>query len=543
MKTALLITLKDDVIISASSATAGAHKTLDYIPGSLLLGVAAAKMYKRVKNPDEAWLLFHSGKVSFGNAYIVNSNGEPTLPSPLSLHYYKGSEPDKDNPLKAETIFRPTVDEHDPAKQPKQLRGSYLTASGQQVFVEKAATMKTAIDSTTGRASDSQLFGYEALCAGQQFLAIIESTDDVDSSLFEQLISELEGSARIGRSRSAQYGRIDIKQLDDKDYRPSNLSCEGATDLTLWCLSDLALVDPETLQPTLQPTPQHFGLSSGKLDTSRSYIRSRAYSPYNSYRNAFDQQRQVITMGSVIHFTGLKEPITEAQNKALQKPQGCFTESGLGILLANADICVKSPLQLSDSVKIDVKTTPKSDIDTEKSDLIRWLERQTQTHSSAVSQQWLSEKLNQIRRQYVSARQLNAIDPKQPIGPSASQWGAVYQTARDLRNKPNALYKSLFIGKKDAICRERAGSENSWGLAISPNETFVQWLFAQLIPDWTLSDDHTPIKNGNVKADTPELNQAFCEQLALIAAEMRKPRGEKIRVASTIQPQEGSTNA
>lgn len=537
MKTALLITLKDDVIISASSATTGGHKTLDYIPGSLLLGVAASRMYKKIEKPDHAWALFHSGKVSFGNAYIVSSSGEPSFPSPLSFHYYKGSEPAKERPLQADTIFRPNVDIRDPARQPKQLRGSYLTTSGKQIAVDKAATMKTAIDSTTGRASDAQLFGYEALCAGQQFLTIIESADDVEKSLFNKLISTLEGPARIGRSRSAQYGRIEIKRLDDQDYLPSSSPVEGATELTLWCLSDLALIDEETLQPTLQPTPHHFGLNSGELDTSRSYIRSRVYSPYNSYRNAFDQQRQVITMGSVIHFTQV-DPLTKAQCKALQQPQGCFTENGLGNLLANAHICTKFPLQFSDSVKVDIKASSESTITPEKSDLIRWLEWQVNTPSSTVSQQWLTEKLDQIQRQYVAARQLNAIDPKQPIGPSASQWGAVYQTARDLRNKPNALYKKLFIGEKEATCRERAGSANSWGLTISPQQTFVQWLFAQLIPDWALSDDHKPLKTGNVTTDTPELSETFCEQLALLAAEMRKPRGQKISMVSTQEQED-----
>ena len=539
MKTALLITLKDDVIVSASSATTGGHKSLDYIPGSLLLGAAAAKIYKTIEHPKQAWTLFHSGKISFGNAYIISSTGEPTFPSPLSFHYYKGNEPDTEHPLSADNIFRPVIDQRDPARQPKQLRGSYLTASGKQVSVKKAATMKTAINSTTGRAADSQLFGYEALCSDQQFLAIIECTDDVDTNLFSKLIKALEGPARIGRSRSAQYGRIEIKNLGDKDYLPSITTPEGTTELTLWCLSDLALIDEKTLQPTLQPAPQHFGLNSGELDISRSYIRSRSYSPYNSYRNAFDQQRQVITMGSIIHFTKLDPPLTSEQIKSLQRPQGCFTENGLGSIVPNANICIQSPLAFNDHFKIDIASSLEK-VSDEESALIQWLRAQTPTASSAVSQQWLTAKLNQIQRHYVTARQLNAIDPKHPIGPSASQWGEVYQTARDLRTQPNSLCKALFLGEKEAICRERAGSEHSWGLAISPNKTFVQWLFTELIPEWGLSNEHKLIKTEDAQGDTPKLDEHFCEQVALLAAEMRKPRGEKISMASTIQPQEGS---
>ncbi|WP_372737041.1 hypothetical protein [Neptunomonas sp.] len=526
MKKALLITLIDDVIISASSSTTGGHRTLDYIPGSLLLGVAAANLYKKIQEPSESWALFHSGHVSFQNGFILSAGGHPTFPSPLSLHYYKGAEPDKDNTLSASTIIRPGIDEINKSRQPKQLRGTYITASGEQVTVNKAATMKTAINSRTGRAAESQLFGYEALCAGQRFLAFVECTDKVPADLFNTLINSLEGPARIGRSRSAQFGRIEIQVLKETDFIPESNINVGATQLTLWCLSDLALCDTKTLQPTLQPQPEYFGLSGGQFDTSNSYIRSRAYSPFNSYRKAFDQLREVITQGSVIHFTNL-DPLTKEQLEHLQHPQGCFTESGLGMVVANADICTTTPLKFSTGKTVNI---PQQQVDTKnESALIQWLRAQPGDQVSSTNQIWLDDLLESIRKQYVAARQLNAVDPKQPIGPSASQWGAVYQTARDLRNQPDKLYETLFIGEKIAICRERAGSVYSWGLQVSPDHTFVQWLFSQLIPNRELSKTHTLISIKD--KDQLVLDGSFSAGIALLAAEMRKPRGEKISLA------------
>ena len=53
MRIPLLITLQDDLVISASSATTGGHESLDYLPGSLLFGVAASRLYAELKKQDK----------------------------------------------------------------------------------------------------------------------------------------------------------------------------------------------------------------------------------------------------------------------------------------------------------------------------------------------------------------------------------------------------------------------------------------------------------------------------------------------------------
>ncbi|PIE40279.1 MAG: hypothetical protein CSA51_01585 [Gammaproteobacteria bacterium] len=510
MKQALLITLKDDVIISETSATTGGHHSLDYIPGNLLMGAVAAKLYQ--ENRDDAWSLFHSGQVRFHNGYIVSTEGEPALPSPLCLHYYKGEKPESNDPLVGGAIVRRGIDDTKPDRQLKQLGAAYITASGKQVAVKKTASIKTAIDSNTGRAAEGQLFGYEALSAGQRFLTFIECDESVAEALQSQLLEAVEGSLRLGRSRSAQYGRVKIKRLQQVDNTPETTQVAGATELTIWCLADLALIDTDTLQPTLTPRPEHFGLAGGELDLAKSHIRSRAYSVYNSYRRAFDQRREVIKQGSIIHFKNL-QPVTAEQQQQLQQPHGSFIDGGLGIVVANAKLCTSVPLQFASPYTLALPVENAETI--EKSDLIKWLELHSKEPVSAHTQKWLDEMLDDISRQYHMARQFNAISPEQSVGPSASQWGVVYQTARDLRNDPKTLHTTLFVAEK-AICRERAGSEYSWGLLVNPDDTFSQWLKKELTP-------------GGKPPAADDMD--FCTKVALLAAEMRKPRGQYISTA------------
>jgi hypothetical protein len=46
--------LLDDIVLSQRTATVGEHKSLDYIPGSVFLGIAASKHYSKI-NKDDAW--------------------------------------------------------------------------------------------------------------------------------------------------------------------------------------------------------------------------------------------------------------------------------------------------------------------------------------------------------------------------------------------------------------------------------------------------------------------------------------------------------
>ena len=214
-----LITLKQPVIISEKSASVGAHQSLDYIKGSTLLGLLASRLYRSLSSED-AFLLFHSGKVRFNDALPVNTNGDQiAYPVPMSLHSFKAEKYADEDKLISNKIFdiskvnsNSYLKESLKYKQPVQLRGFYITSDGKRVSPVKEHTLKTAIDPLHNRAKESQLFGYEALAAGQSFSFSIHADNDVSDEVWEMLCTQVVGKAHLGRSRSAQFGAVEINE-------------------------------------------------------------------------------------------------------------------------------------------------------------------------------------------------------------------------------------------------------------------------------------------------------------------------------------------
>ena len=130
--------LIDPNIISQSSATEGLHATLDYIPGSNILGAIAGKLYATIKQHDKfnAFDIFHSSSVRFGNATVV-INQQVCYPIPKSLHYPKG----RDKYENVNNLLHPVQGN----TQPKQLREGYVSSKGQVITITKQLHLRTAL--------------------------------------------------------------------------------------------------------------------------------------------------------------------------------------------------------------------------------------------------------------------------------------------------------------------------------------------------------------------------------------------------------------
>jgi len=528
MKKAILITLKDDIVISANATSTGSQPTLDYLPGSVFLGIVASRLYKDLSNLAQAWDVFHSGHVTFHNAYIVSPEGEPTWPSPLSWHHYKNNHISGKQILRPEDIVRygSNTNNAKPGHQLKQLRDRYVTASGKSVEVKKTASMKTAIDQATGQAADAQLFGYQALQEGQHFFGCIEFSDQVSPDLQEKLLNALQGSARIGRSRGAQYGRVNIQKIDDTaEFSSPDAEDihENTSEVTFWCLSDLALTDKNTGLPTLLPAPYHFGLSSGQLELKESFLRSRSYDTFNGHRKTFDSRREVITLGSVITFTGLAG-ITKDQLEHCKKSIGSHTETGLGRLVLQAMFCSKQPLQFHQSEKWNIPrkyiiTSNRADKAPE-SLLIKWLRQQTpDVHKNADVHAWTQATLEKIKTFYRKARAFNAVDPDESVGPSKSQWGSVIDAAKNYDTDAKGLFKELFESNSP-VCKEPGGTTNTWGLTDGSED------LSQSLRSWLTSclNDSGELISADPQQDQQEdvqLDVQFCLRVGSLAKEMR----------------------
>lgn len=487
----LVITLEQDVILGATGASTGNLDTLDYLPGSVFLGVAASRLYASLSD-TEAWQLFHSGAIRFNDALPLAS-GEATWPMPLNWHHYKGEAfkltdaTASHDTLDATRLFDPVLgkDQVQQERQPKQLRKDYVSASGAYYKSGKHLRMKTALDADTGRAAEGQLFGYQSLNAGQSFYLVLEASAEHEA-LLDRVAACLSGGMRLGRSRSAQYGRAFCElQQSPAAVMPTSAHSDDHA-LTLWLLSDLALVDGAG-QPTVQPLPERLGLPEGSEWLSdRSFLRTRRYSPYNAYRRSYDEERQVICRGSVLRYR-LTETLSEAQCVALQQGVGLHQSAGLGRIAVNPKMLSRAiPVFADASPTVLTSTTSRSESAAaaipEATRLIKVLEQRTSGSGPAEAAETAQKLFKTLSDAVQQARIWQGVAAHQPIqAPNRSQWGRIKELASQHRRDPDALRRKLYSGAQ-AVIRGRSG----WELEIGPGET----LEARITPLLQETSDH-----------------------------------------------------
>lgn len=455
--------LKQPVIVSEQAATAGAHHSLDYLPGAMFLGVAASRLYAEMA-PEEAFTVFHSGQVRFSDALPL-VDGELALPVPFSWHIYKGEsktcspEGSDAQVIDSNQVFDPS--DHpkmaSPGRQPLQLRDGYVTATGLFVEPVKEQTLKTAINRKTGTASDGQLFGYEALSAGQEFGFTLQAEDGLPDALWEKLLAIFDGPVRLGRSRSAQFGRAVISPAADK--WSSDTTVEDDNILTLWLTSDLWL--QENGQPCLIPYPRLIGLpESSRWLADRSFLRSRRYSSYNGYRRHYDPERQLIARGSVLRFELPSAP-DELLLERLAKGIGLGQEDGNGQVLVNPAILVRRHPAFTDQVPVGSRSAVSvRNPDTLLTRVLASRAAAASGAEDAVQRAW--EIYAGLCKELAKARRYNAIPAGERMenAPGRSQWGRLREAANAFRNEPARLWQAL-DSDDDAILRDRTRRDNT----------------------------------------------------------------------------------
>ncbi|MBM94525.1 MAG: hypothetical protein CMI09_01560 [Oceanospirillaceae bacterium] len=476
------ISLQQPLVISQQSASAGAHHSLDYIPGSILLGLAASHLYSTL-DQDSNWLLFHSGLVRFGDALPL-ADQQVAYPMPMCWHYNKGESYKNGNALNADALFDASQASGDANRQPVQVRNGYVTEQGQTVSPDKVQTLKTAINPNTGKAAESQLFGYEALAANQTFRFAL-SADDISQELWDKLTTALTGRAQLGRSRSAQFGKVMIAKTKDTKVSPS---ADNGTLLTLWLQSDLLL--EHNGQPYLQPQPELIGLPEGsRWLVNSSFLRSRRYSLYNAYRRHYDSERQVISRGSVLRYE-LPQSLSPEQLNSLQQGIGLQIESGLGQALVNPELLSQAKPSFKTAISLTANTEKTPDIKQRDTLLVQALAARLQRRTGEQQVSGQARALfSDLCQQVALVRRYLAIPEGDEIvmitkglsvtAPGKSQWGRLKQAANDHRNNPQVLWSALF-DNNDGALRPRSG----WELPYSPtaSNTLSEWLQAKLEP-------------------------------------------------------------
>lgn len=458
------VELLDDVVVSASGATAGGHRCLDYLPGSLFLGAAAARLYAAL-GPD-AFTVFHSGRVRFLPAFPLASGNTPTLPLPRSFHAEKhGSFSFGGGWLPGaathdlQNLSRPGAEPGREMDRPEQAKeGFFAETTGTLVHPAKQREFKTAIDPATGRASESQLFGYEALCAGARFRAEVQVDDDVPPEIDTRLAEALCATElRLGRSKRKEFGRARTSPRREAAPPAAGQPADGL--LLLYFRSDVALTDPDTGQPTLAPRGEHFGLPGAEIVWEQTFLRTRRYSPINAKRVRPDLERQVLAQGSVLALRPAEVP--EGALARLAAGVGAYRSEGLGQLLVEPPfLAARRPCFPGSVTVTSAAAPPPPALD---HPLQRWAEegagrRRQREDAYAKAGEWLKDE----RFARKAAR------------PGRSQWGLVRERAT-LARDAEALRRDLFgDGAEDRGLLRRGVRREAWQDVVEAFQERVQ---------------------------------------------------------------------
>lgn len=421
-------TLLTDVILNVKSASEGANSTLDFIPGSCFLGIVASQLYSK-DNLKEAMTIFHSGKVRFGDAHPSN-NDKRALRIPACFYYAKGDS------IKDKCYIHHCIDieaankivaKNGAKAQLKQSRTGFYVMSeteGYEVKTDKSFAIKSAYDRNERRSKKAAMYGYESLSKGLEMLFSVEVDDE---SLVDMVSKALSGEKRVGRSRTAQYGLVNIEEADYEEVGSFETS-HG--QVVVYAESRLIFLDENDKNnglPTFRPTVEQLlgEGAKGNIVWEKSQIRTFQYAPWNYTRQCYDTDRCGIEKGSVFVIEGAN--VSDIKSRYI----GSYNNEGFGKVIYNPEFL------LSEEGKSGLsKCKFKDEVNPSKSDA------ENKATCSSPLIKYLQEQKDREEKAQKVYECVDGFDERLFVGKEkfASQWGAIRSIA--LRSKDDKKLKA-----------------------------------------------------------------------------------------------------
>lgn len=423
--------LLSDIVLNQKSSTEGNNTSLDFIPGNTFLGIVA-KHYQDLSASGLEMIVFHSGSVRFGDAHPTAGNQSVrSLHVPASFYHPKLMFPSERCYI--HHIYSRDRDQENDGR-PQQLKqcrtGFYAFADneGFPIAVDRTFAIKSAYDRDKRRAKDEQMYGYESLCKGAEFLFEVDIDEKVlvergiDIGNLKKLIcSYLKGTHCIGRSRTAQYGLVEIavKEFDNVE---SEALKPGQTLATVYADSRLIFLD-ENLEPTFHPTAKQLGIADGKIDWTLSQVRTFQYAPWNGIRASRDNDRCGIEKGSVFV---VRVP-EGGERKFESRYIGSYCNEGFGKVIYNPDFLAAAP-DKNGEIKYRLHKDPTKQIETAEMQTLPTVESQLfaylrRAKTDADAEEFIYRKVNDFVDNYSRYFCDNKF---------ASQWGTIRSLAMRL---------------------------------------------------------------------------------------------------------------
>lgn len=337
------LTFLEEVVLNKSSNTEGEIHPLDFINGSCFLGIVA----REYDNFNDPFLIFHSGKLRFGEATLLH-NGKRTYKTPLCFF-----APKTDYSYKEVYNHHLLSDDISQNKQLKQIRSGFITKDLEYLHPSYNYAQKTAYDTQKRKSKDSTMFGYTAFAARSSWVFAISFDDTINDKDKDKVIKALCGEKFIGKSKSAQYGKVKIIEFrefkEENLENPINFQTEKQQNIIVYVDSTLALFDKG--MPTWIPTKENLGLKDGEIDWENSQIKTRKFSPFNAKRQCKESTRMIIEKGSVIAISRASED----DINTLKKGVGAYLSEGYGELLINPNFLDKKGSFQLNPIKLEQK--------------------------------------------------------------------------------------------------------------------------------------------------------------------------------------------
>lgn len=232
-------------------------ETLDYIPGTYLLGLIVRKLSRLGVDLTSA---IAQTDLLVTNATMV-LDGQSIYPTPLALFYEKlggGFE-------KGKGVYNRLVEPEPVEKQCKGYRSGYISSTDPETLpcYDKPeiglATHNTIKDDVQRPTNDvGGVYSYDAIAPKTIFHAELRLRRDLSDALAQkkaQWWEDLAGEARIGQSKKDDYGLVQIEvrlvqiEVTQPDTVQPRARFEKSDRLTVWLLSNVLLRD-ERLRPT-----------------------------------------------------------------------------------------------------------------------------------------------------------------------------------------------------------------------------------------------------------------------------------------------------
>src|SRR5690554_2912530 len=233
------IRLLSPVILSSYVEDSNLTGTFDYVPATSILGLFAAKYIKKAQlqkahHDENFYRWFLNGDLIFTNAYL-NEQEEyrelPMLPTPLCIKKQK---------MTGEVLntFFKSPDEQVVSLGPySHIQGNIIKTKE----AEKRINFHHARDRLTGHTKDEAIFNYEALLPGQIFKGRISGRPEIIKIFKDTFAGKF--MARLGKSRSTEYGRVEIELSEEEGSIIGEKNLEEQEGITITFVSHCVLLN------------------------------------------------------------------------------------------------------------------------------------------------------------------------------------------------------------------------------------------------------------------------------------------------------------